>query len=132
MTSSENTTIVSEYSETIEVSGLEVLPAPQRPSRVDDKAAALEESVEHLKAEFRKERFVYIFIIAALFDTLMLAVAPAMASSFVLVATIILLIGLAKWLEFPWVVTELEGWHNRLISFWHSRTKTKPEIEPPA
>jgi hypothetical protein len=129
MTSIENTTIVSGYSEVTEVT-LEVLPAPQRPSRVDDKAAALEESVEHLKAEFRKERFVYIFIIGALFDTLMLAVAPGMASSFVLIATIILLIGLAKWLEFPWV-TELEGWHNRLISFWHSKTNTKPEIEPP-
>jgi hypothetical protein len=60
----------------------------------------------------------------------MLSVAPISAASFALIASLILLIGLAKWLEFPWVMAELEGWHNRLVSLWHSKTNTKPEIEP--
>lgn len=122
--------IESERSEASSKSEIEILNLPNPPSRVDDKAAALEESVEHYRAEFRRERFVYIFIIAVLFDALMLSIAPIGAASFAIVASLILLIGLAKWLEFPWVVTELEGWHRRLVSLWHSKTNTKPEIEP--
>jgi di/tricarboxylate transporter len=109
---------------------IEILNPPTPPTRVDDKAAALEESVEGLRAEFRRERFVYIFIIAALFDALLLSVAPASAAWFMVVASLVLLIGCAKWLEFPWVIAELEGWHKRIVSFWHTKTNTKPEIEP--
>jgi di/tricarboxylate transporter len=117
-------------SETSSKSEIEILNPPSPPTRVDDKAAALEESVERIRAEFRRERFVYIFVIAALFDSLMLAVAPPSAAWFIVLASLILLIGCARWLEFPWVLSELEGWHQRLVSLWHSRTNTKPEIEP--
>jgi hypothetical protein len=130
MTFIESTKTVSEGPEVGSRSDIEILNPPNPPSRIDDKAAVLEESVQHLRAEFRRERFVYIFVITVLVDSLMLAQAPVSAAWFVVVASLVLLIGLAKWLEFPWVVTALEGWHARFVSFWHSKTNTKPDIEP--
>jgi hypothetical protein len=111
-------------------SEIDVLKPPTPPTKVDDKAAALEESIEGQRVEFKRERFVYFFVIAVLFDALMLSVAPSRSAWFVVVASLVLLIGLAKWLQFPWVVAELEGWHNRIITAWHSKTNTKSEIEP--
>lgn len=102
-------------------SEVEILLPPELPTRLDDKAAALEDASESFKAEFRKERFVHIFVILCLFDGLMAAVANTTTFSFFLVASLILAIALAKWLEFPWIVTDLDRWLKRLGDLWDKR-----------
>jgi hypothetical protein len=98
-----------------------VLRPTERPSRIDDKAAALEDATEGLKAEFRRERFVYIFVILCLFDGLIAAHGNTMTFCFFLIASLILSIGLAKWLQFPWMVTDLDLWLKRLGDLWDRR-----------
>jgi antibiotic biosynthesis monooxygenase (ABM) superfamily enzyme len=68
-------------------------------------------------AYFKKERFVYIYIITILFNLLIGSLVGQSNSplfGFSVVSSLILLVSLAKWLEFPWVVTELERWLNRM------------------
>ena len=74
--------------------------------------------MEATKSEFRKERFVYYFIIAVLFNLFISTASNGMTCSISVIASVILLIGLAKWLEFPWVVTHLEVWLERAGRAW--------------
>jgi hypothetical protein len=104
-----------------------VLRPPDSVTKVDDKAAALEASIESMRAEFRKERFVYCFVIAAIFNLFVSAVASMTAIGISIVASLILLIGLAKWLEFPWIVTHLELWLDRMGRTWDKRATTGEE-----
>jgi hypothetical protein len=71
-------------------------------------------------------------VILILFDGLMAAIANTTTFAFFLVASLILSIGLAKWLEFPWIVTDLERWLKRLGDLWDKKfgTKGPDEIEP--
>ena len=81
-----------------------------------------------MKSEFRKERFVYCFVIAVLFNLFVSTVANGLTASLSVVSTLILLIGLAKWLEFPWVVTHLEVWLDRAGRAWDAKFG-KPDQE---
>lgn len=67
-----------------------------------------------------------------LFDALVGSLGSSTVFGFLIVTSLILLIGLAKWLEFPWIVTELERWHVRL-GRWFDRkfgTGEGDKIEP--
>ena len=66
----------------------------------------------------RKERFVYIFIIISMFDGLMLSTGNEGLFLYFLFMSLIILIGLANWLEFPWVVVNLEKFLNRAGKSW--------------
>jgi hypothetical protein len=79
-------------------------------SKIDDKAAVLENQLLECKANFNKERFVYIFTIVTLVDVCIGWSAPSSVFATLIVASIIILIGLANWLEFPWVVENLGRW----------------------
>lgn len=99
-------------------------------SRVDDKAAAVENELLERTAQFRKERFVYIFVIITLLDSLFISFAPQNVSIFLCLASLILLIGLANWLEFPWIITHLERWHAALLSKFEGKKSESDKIEP--
>jgi hypothetical protein len=104
-----------------------ILRPPDSVTKVDDKAAALEASIESMRAEFRKERFVYCFVMAVIFNLFVSAVGSTTTIGISIVASLILLIGLAKWLEFPWIVTHLELWLDRLGRTWDKRAATSEE-----
>lgn len=105
---------------------------PSPPARkIDDKAATLESELIGLKAEFRRERFVYFFIMATLFCLLMGATTNGWLFFFSVVASTVLLIALAHWLDFPWVVTNLQRWNDAMHLYFLKRTNGKPEeVEP--
>lgn len=108
-----------------------VLRPPTPTTEVDDKAAALESVIESLKSELRKERFVFIFVIITLFDGLILQTGSIALFWYFAVSSLILLIGLARWLEFPWVIVNLEGWLNRLGRAFDKKFLGKnDDIEP--
>jgi len=69
--------------------------------------------------------FVLSFIATAFLWLFVSSVANAMTSSIALLLFTIFLIGLAKWLEFPWVAGNLQN----LLE--HLQKKKSPEIEPP-
>ncbi len=116
-TSTGNTKIVSRTEDEGD-RNLVVLSPKTLDSKIDDKAAALENTIECLKAELRKERFVYIFIIISMFDGLMLSTGNEGLFLYFLFMSLIILIGLANWLEFPWVVVNLEKFLNRAGKSW--------------
>lgn len=108
-----------------------MLRPPTPTTEVDDKAAALESVIESLKSELRKERFVFIFVIITLFDGLILQTGSIALFWYFAVSSLILLIGLARWLEFPWVIVNLEGWLNRLGRAFDKKFLGKnDDIEP--
>ena len=91
-----------------------ILSIPEKTTKVDDKAAALENELSARSSRFNKERFAYYFAIITLVDALVGSFVPTSVFLFLIVASIILLIGLANWLEFPWVITHLVRWLNLL------------------
>jgi len=91
-------------------------PSPPE-HRLDDKAASLEDDVQSLKAEFKRERFVYIFSVIVLFLLFVGSVGNESVFVLAIIAALILLIGLANWLQFPWVVVNLQRWHD-LCFLW--------------
>jgi hypothetical protein len=102
---------------------------PNSPERkLDDKAAALETELVECKARFNKERFVYIYAIIVLVDALIGYSAPPQVFTLLIVASLIISIGLEKWLEFPWVVENLGRW----LSILEKRISgaKKDEMEP--
>lgn len=102
---------------------------PQR--KIDDKAATLEAELLGQKAEFRRERFVYVFVIATLFSILMGAFNNWGLFFFSVIASTILLIAMAHWLDFPWVVTNLQRWHESLHKAFEKRANGKQEETEP-
>jgi hypothetical protein len=105
---------------------------PSPPARkIDDKAATLEAEILGLKAEFRRERFVYTFIIATLFCLLVGVATSWWLFFFSVVAATVLLIAMAHWLDFPWVVANLQRWNDAMHTFFLKRANGKPEeVEP--
>jgi hypothetical protein len=99
---------------------------------MDDAYFELQLKNEQRSVEIRKERFVYIFVMLCLFDGLILAIAPKSVCIFFIISSLILAIALAKWLEFPWIVTNLEVWLTRLGRMWDQKFGGGPgdEIEP--
>lgn len=106
------------------------LTVPSAPRKLDEAYYELQNRLEGKDAEFKKERFVYIFAILVLFDGLMLEKASGVTSFFFLVSTLVFAIAAAKWLEFPWIVTDLEVWHNRIGKWWDKKYGGGDEIEP--
>jgi hypothetical protein len=108
-------------------------PAPA-PYRLDDKAAQLEEDIQSLKAGFRKERFVYVFIINTLFLLLVGSLASNLVTGMAVTASLIFLIGMGNYLEFPWMINHLERWHNLWYKWCEKRisgTEHKEEDTEP-
>ena len=55
-----------------------------------------------------------------LFNMLIGSLGSSAVFGFSIITSLILLIALAKWLDFPWIVTDLERWHVRL-GHWFDR-----------
>lgn len=95
--------------------------------RLDDKAAQLEKEIAFIKVEARRIHFVLSFI-SSLFFLLFVASVASNAAIFVATAgVLIFLIGLGKWLEFPWIVLHLESWHDALLQKFKSE-KGNPRL----
>lgn len=91
------------------------LPAPSS-KRLDDKAATLEAEITGLKTSFSRERFIYIFICSLL---AIMALGPHLSGvllSVMIVAIVIFLLGMGKYLDFPWIVLPLERWHDMIFN----------------
>ncbi len=85
-----------------------------------------------MRSEFKKERFVYIFIIISLIDGGIAEKYGNSATWLSVIASLVLLLGLANWLEFPWIMVHLERWLNlvyRAGERWIAGKKSD-EVEP--
>jgi uncharacterized membrane protein YhaH (DUF805 family) len=107
-------------------------PAPPS-KRIDDKAATLEAEVTGLKTAFNRERFIYIFVSSLL--TIM-AIGPYLSGallSILVVGVVIFVLGMGKYLDFPWIVLPLERWHDVLLKSADKWLNGQPAIgiEPP-
>lgn len=102
------------------------------PTKADDAISALQDIIESHKAESRKERFVCIFVMIILFDGFVGQLASTSVFVFFIVASLILSIALARWLEFPWIVTDLEVWLARVGRWLDNRFgKNEPDKTEP-
>lgn len=128
-TSGENT---SDASALPIVDDLEAFPPAPPNRRIDDKAAVLEQDIQSLKANFNRERFAYYFVMLLLFNIFVASIAPQSAMYVSVVGSLLMLIGLGKWLDFPWISPHLERWHElfyRVCERWLIKNKP-PEVEP--
>lgn len=101
--------------------------------RIDDKAAELEQEIQSIKANFNRERFTYYFVIALLFNILIASIAPKNSMLYLsIVGCLMLLIALGKWLDFPWISSHLERWHDLFFRFCERWMigKKPDEVEP--
>lgn len=104
--------------------------APSHPGRRDDKAAALENELLERTARFNKERFVYIFVIVGLIDAFLGSFVPRSVFAFLMVWSLILLIGLANWLDFPWIIEHLTRWEHLFFRRFERKKDIETDIEP--
>lgn len=87
-------------------------------------AAVLESQIQEERAQRRCERFFWALAVLGLVSVMMSALAPWHASLLCLLFSLLIAIGLAKWLEVPFIVAHLERWFDRA-----SITKNKNETE---
>jgi len=106
------------------------LTLPSPPRKLDEAYLEIQKRLEEKDVAFKRERFVYLYIIIVLFDGLILSIADIKAFAFFLLATLILAIALAHWLEFPWIVTDLRVWLNKLHKGRQLGSDKENEIEP--
>lgn len=86
---------------------------PGPPGRkLDDKAAQLEGEIQSVKRDARRVYFVLSFVATAFFLLFVASVGNSAVIAIAIAASLVLMIGIAKWLEFPWVVVNLERWHD--------------------
>lgn len=104
-------------------------PAPPQ-HRIDDKAAVLEKEIQSLKVGFKRERFLYIFVIQGLVLGLVGPHLPGFVFSVLIVIALLFSIGLAKYLDFPWIVLHLEKWEHLLYETAQKRLLGKKPEEP--
>ena len=104
-------------------------PAPPQ-HRIDDKAAVLEKEVQDLKVGFKRERFLYYFIIQGLVLGLVGAHIPSSVFAVLVVIALLFSIGLAKFLDFPWIVLHLEKWERLAYSAAEKQFIGKNPQEP--
>jgi len=93
--------------------GTSIAKSPNEVAPIENAVAALQEQIEQQKTERKQERFFWFFTVTALLNVLFSSLAPWHAATVFLIFSLIGLIGLAKWLEVPWVVTHLERWFDR-------------------
>jgi hypothetical protein len=80
--------------------------------RLDDKAAALEGELAGRVAQFNKERFCYLFAIISLLNILVANNMSNPAIFISVVSSLILVIGIGKWLDFPFIYNRLDRWER--------------------
>ena len=97
---------------------------------IDDKAAVLEKEVQSLKVGFKRERFLYYFIIQGLVLGLIGPYVPGYVFTAMIVIALLFSIGLAKYLDFPWIVLHLEKWEQLLYEAAQKRLLGKQPEEP--
>ena len=91
---------------------------------IEKAAAALEEQLGQLRAERKVERFFWILTVSGILNAFLDSFIPWGAAATLLLFSLILLIGAARWLEVPWVVRHLERWFDRA-----SMTRASNETE---
>ena len=102
-------------------------PKPSPDPKLLETISQLENSLQANNSERRTERFFWIFLSTSFLNVIIGSLAPGPVWSIFLILSIILLIGCARWMEIPWIVTHLERLFNRLIG----GRSAVPEIEPP-
>jgi hypothetical protein len=80
--------------------------------RLDDKAAALEAELAGRVAQFNKERFCYWFAIVSLFNILVANNLSNTAIFISVASSLIFVIGIGKWLDFPFIHDRLDRWER--------------------
>jgi hypothetical protein len=73
-------------------------------------SAALEPRLQQEKSERRIERFFWILAVTILGDCILMKFMDSVFSSlFIILLSLVLLIGMAQWLQVPWIVRHLEA-----------------------
>jgi hypothetical protein len=106
-------------------------PGPSN-RRLDDKAAILEQENARLKSSFNRERYIYAFSIGILFNIIIASFGNHAMIGISLVGSILLFLGLASFLDFPWITPHLNRWHDlayKVCERWFLGKKAD-EIEP--
>lgn len=92
---------------------VDLAQSPDELNPVEKAAAELGQQLETIKTERKQERYFWIFCVVALLNVIVISFAPVLASGTFLIFSLIALIGLASWLEVPWIVRHLERWLDR-------------------
>jgi hypothetical protein len=104
---------------------IEAVVAPRDEGPSSTTSAVLESQLSGERAERRVERFFFLFVIAIMFDAILYKYLDnGWAFTVLTVMILILLIGVANWLEVPWVVRHLEA-----CLAWMSGRKPNNETE---
>jgi len=106
-------------------------PAPPN-RRLDDKAAILEQENSRLKSSFNRERYIYAFSIGILFNIIIASFGNNATIGISIVGSLLLFLGLASFLDFPWITPHLNRWHDlafRVCEKWFMGKKVE-ETEP--
>ncbi|MEO9166877.1 MAG: hypothetical protein ABI230_00590 [Aestuariivirga sp.] len=109
---------------------------PSPPSlKLDDKAATLEQELVGIKARFNQEHVVYLYIINLLFILLLSICVPKITVFIAIVGSLVVQMAIGKWLGFPWMHNDLDGWHRLMIETYRKyilreTAKDADETEP--
>lgn len=102
-------------------------------SKLDDKAAQLENEIVTIKSNFNRERVTYHFVIGLLVNLLIFSLSNDSSVKYLsVVGSIIVLYATAKWLDHPWMGNILGDWHNLIYEACRRKLlgERKDEAEP--
>lgn len=92
---------------------------------MDEKIHRLEQELLALKTSNSRERYVILFLLNVAVVATVGTFSPGYVFLFLIAATIILQIGLANWLNFPWVIQPLTRWLKILERWMEKKLGTR-------
>jgi len=92
-----------------------VLHSQDRVDALEKAAGALEGELQKVRAERCTERFFWSFSTIALTNVIVSSFAPGIAATVFLIFSLMLALGLARWLEVPFIAPYIERWLEKLM-----------------
>lgn len=102
-------------------------------SKLDEKAAYIENQYVEMKSSFNRERVTYHFVIGLLVNIIIFSLSADNSVKYLsLVGSIIVLYATARWLDHPWMGDTLAKWHDLMFEACKGKLlgKRKDESEP--
>ena len=92
-----------------------ILNSPDQVDALEKAKAVLEDELQTIRAERRTERFFWSFCLIAVLNVYVASHSPVLATVTCILFSLILSLGLAKWLEVPWLSRYLERWFEKML-----------------